>query len=513
MSTRQNKAPIAERPTGEEQYFLFSPLPILRFNHDCVMLQSNDAFEGLTGYSSGEMTKLNDKSLNKILPYDCERVKNAVREICSGAKTFSRNGEIKLLSKDETEKIVNITLYAASADGAGAAEMIIQDITELKQLKDRINAVNRIKLLQDITRGFLHSVSNTINSIMSKTQLALSQTTDETLKREISQIEECAISIGTQVRRIRNSIGHKGYFYEERTEQIHSIINDAIEFSKMQFKVELKEKRRKISVTAIDENGEPLGSRTSIRSKPAASEIKTDTGLFREILISLILKVSDCIEKKGTISVSVKETKDDDALISVSAEKDESDTQAQRLQQFVNVFSGLNIRQSAEKLGFKIFEEETNDTYCGKIIIPKRLILNKTEQKDSESFVKPSELNIIIVEPDNALRKILSDIFENLGNKTTVFTDGVEALEYFKENNSDILITDYDITGITGIELAARAKECRESSITVIMSGWASEDMWAYTNVVDLIMTKPFTLDKLLKKLSYVIEGKKAANR
>lgn len=482
-----SQSPLSVIPGGNE-YFQFAPFPILRFGKAGELLWCSQATEGVSGFSSEQLLEAGDSVLRLLFLYDFERIKNAVTEIFTGIRSFYRKGEVKFSVNGGETRTVNLTMYPLfSGKELCAAEMLIEDITELKQLRSKVNEINRDQLLQDITRGFLHSQSSSINAIMSRTQLLLQLTDDPEIRSGIDQIEKAALSMGTQVRRIRNSIGNKGYFYRERTESLSGIIEDSVEFSKMHFKVEAREKHRTISM----ENNCHM-----------TDEIRTDTGLLREIIVSVILRVSAFIEKKGIINLSAAGTPD--LIMTVSAAKDEDSTPV-RLSKLVNVFSGLDIRQSADSLGIKLYEEESPAIYAVRAVFPARLMIQPVPEQ-TEAVIKPENMNIMIVEPENALRSIISGTFETLGNRISIQPGGTEALASFRKEPADILIADYDITGLSGLELAARVKEIREDAITVILSGWAFEDMTAYKNVADLVMTKPFQLQTLLKKLSQILE-------
>jgi two-component SAPR family response regulator len=73
-----------------------------------------------------------------------------------------------------------------------------------------------------------------------------------------------------------------------------------------------------------------------------------------------------------------------------------------------------------------------------------------------------------------------------------------------------LLITDYDVAGITGIELSARVKEINEKVTTILLSGWMLNDIDAYQNVIDLFIPKPFRLDDMIKKVSQLLFTKKS---
>ena len=118
-------------------------------------------------------------------------------------------------------------------------------------------------------------------------------------------------------------------------------------------------------------------------------------------------------------------------------------------------------------------------------------------------------MDIIIVEDEEALQKILFELFDKMGNRVFICENGNEALKEFRSKHYDLVLTDYGIAGITGIELAARIKEINEDTITILLSGWMLENVNDYKNVIDLFIPKPFKLDDLLKNVSSVFKEKK----
>ncbi|MCL1911209.1 MAG: response regulator [Leptospirales bacterium] len=476
----------------ELQHFQFSPFPILRFNRNAELTKCSSAVDDFTGCSQDELISQGSAALKTIFIYDSERIKNAINEIFDG-RQFYRKDEIKIASK-YGEKLARITIYPVRRiPKTDSVEMIIEDITELRSLKEKINAVNRLHLLRDITMGFLHDLNSGINNIMDSAQLLRNNTNNESVINEVVRIEAEASNIAVQAKRIQNSIAQKGYFYEKRLESLITITDDAIEFSQMQFKVENEEKQRKISIE---------------KNYSADAGIMADNGLLREILISLILRLSASISQAGVIKIELLIASDVQLSLSVSKNDINQETiQMAQLSGMVNVFSGIDIYHSAEKIGLKLFVEESVEIYSIKIIFPQRLIDNKKNQHAVS--VNPRGLCIIIAEPDEALKKILSGLFLEMNN--TVFTcgDGNEAIAEFKKNQYDMVISDYDISGITGIELAARVKELNEETVTIVFSSWEFDDMSLYKNVADLIVPKPFALNSLIEDISQIL-GKKA---
>jgi len=476
----------------DDQHFEFSPIPSFRINEETEIIKCSQSFEGFMGFKIAEILEKKLLTFESIFLYDADRIKKTIADIFSGTLPFNRKGEIKIINRADDEKIVNLTMYPILENNKiSSIEIVMEDITEIKSLKESINSINRIKLLQDITKGFLHSLNNSINIIMSQTQMLLQITEKDSVMDGIRSVETAANDIVDNIRRVQNSIAEKSYRYGERTEPLVNVIEDAIEFSRMQFKVEDKEKRRNIVIE---------------KKYFTAAHIQIDTGLLREIIISIILKVSGYISKKGKIDVTLKENSDISLIVCAEKGKEISDTL--QFPKMINVFSGIDIRQAAEKINLKIFEEESANEYKIKAVFPQRAIIDKGQREQPDIEIKIRDLDIIIIEDEKALQKILFELFDRMGNRVFICENGTEALEEFKQNHYDLVITDYGILGITGIELAARIKELREDIPIVLLSGWTIDDIDAYKNIVDIFIPKPFKLDDLLKNVSHLLKEK-----
>jgi len=473
-------------------YFEFSPVPILRINASGEIIKCSHSLEGFIGYSSEEIIEKKTASCDTIFTYDSERIKRITSDIISGSIHFKRIGEIKISARDGMTKVVNLTLYPIIQEKTiSAIEIVMEDITQIKQLKEQINSMKRVKLLADITKGFLHTLNNTINVIMSKTQLLLPITEKETVRNGVKIIQESAHDIVDQIRRVQNFIGDKNELNDFRDEPFVDLIEDSIAFTKIQFKVEEKEKNRNISIEKKYFTG---------------VMINTDTRILREIIISMILKVAAFSPRKGTLQINLKENKD--LFFSVRTQKEKQENNAEPVSYTVNIFSGVDIRQVAEKLNIKIIEEESSEYYAMKAILPSKMIINNEVKHQEFLDYKLRDLDIIIAEDEPALKKILFELFDKMGNRVFICENGSEALEEYKKKHYDLVITDYDIGGITGIELSARIKEINEKTATILLSGWILNDLQAYKNVIDLFIPKPFKLDDLLKKISRIMKEK-----
>jgi CheY-like chemotaxis protein len=82
-------------------------------------------------------------------------------------------------------------------------------------------------------------------------------------------------------------------------------------------------------------------------------------------------------------------------------------------------------------------------------------------------------LSILFVDDEQLLVMVGADMLESNGHQVTAAGSGAEALELLRSNGRfDLLITDHAMPGMTGVELAAKAKEVVPEIRVVLASGF-----------------------------------------
>lgn len=469
----------------------FLPFPLFRFSPKGKLLYGNSAAENFFGWSIQEIKNNPQLLLKTLSEFDLQKIKKAFQEIVDGQANCKRISEMKVIVKGDTEKWLNAVMYPLILEhGLSAIEIVIEDVTKIKQLENKITMMSRIRVLGDLTKGLLHSFNNLINIVLSKTQLLLQITEKETVLEGLRIIERTAEEGVRQIKRITDFIGEGELLEESQESSLIDILEDAAEFVKLQQKVDEKENRRVVTMEKV---------------YFTKATVKTDIKLLRELVLSIIFKVSQFIKKQGKLSITLKNN--GSPVIYVKAETSNIDESFEMTER-VSLFQSTDVRLLAEKINVRIIEEESPNSYAIHAVIPSAMVVEK-KKETNDSFVKIRGLNVMIVEDQEELRDILEEMFSNMGNRVTVFESGNEALENFKANQYDLLISDYGLKGITGLELAAKIKEIDENVIVVLLSGWMIKELRTYRNVVDAFFEKPFKLDDLIKGISRILAAKR----
>ena len=121
--------------------------------------------------------------------------------------------------------------------------------------------------------------------------------------------------------------------------------------------------------------------------------------------------------------------------------------------------------------------------------------------------------DILIVEDDNVILRILELELKYEGYTFDVAQDGRKGLDLFEENNYSIIILDIMLPGINGLELCRKIR--KQSNVHIIMLT-AKRDLTdrviGLDNGADDYITKPFEIEELLARIRSVLRRIKMSN-
>ena len=125
-------------------------------------------------------------------------------------------------------------------------------------------------------------------------------------------------------------------------------------------------------------------------------------------------------------------------------------------------------------------------------------------------------MNILIVDDFSTMRRIVKNLLNDLGfTKTGEAEDGNSALTYLRANPCDFVVTDWNMPGMTGIELlkAIRADAALAKLPVLMVTAEAKREqiIEAAQAGVNGYIIKPFTAATLQEKLNKIFERLAAA--
>jgi CheY-like chemotaxis protein len=114
---------------------------------------------------------------------------------------------------------------------------------------------------------------------------------------------------------------------------------------------------------------------------------------------------------------------------------------------------------------------------------------------------------LLCVDDDSGTRKFYKDMFGSYGYDVTVASGGREALKLFLSRRIDGVVTDLEMPGMTGTELAKRLKKLRPELPVVLVSGAKTPDIPA--QVVDAAVAKGTPIAGLVDQMETLLTAKR----
>ncbi|MDO8630834.1 MAG: sigma-54 dependent transcriptional regulator, partial [Phycisphaerales bacterium] len=120
-------------------------------------------------------------------------------------------------------------------------------------------------------------------------------------------------------------------------------------------------------------------------------------------------------------------------------------------------------------------------------------------------------MRILIVEDERLIRWSLRQKFEGLGFHVTEVDDGASALRALDAGVYDLIMLDYRLPDMTGLEILTRIRENDRDVVVIMMTAFSTIE-----SAVDAMklgaydyITKPFDMDQLLRTVNKALETTK----
>ena len=118
-----------------------------------------------------------------------------------------------------------------------------------------------------------------------------------------------------------------------------------------------------------------------------------------------------------------------------------------------------------------------------------------------------NNVSVLVVEDDDYMRDILSDLLENAGAKVFRATNGKEAITYLEREKIDLVLSDVQMPMMGGVELLKLIREKnKEIPVVLLVSGHSdlSEESAIALGAIGLLH-KPYNVKTLFERLHSIL--------
>ena len=121
-----------------------------------------------------------------------------------------------------------------------------------------------------------------------------------------------------------------------------------------------------------------------------------------------------------------------------------------------------------------------------------------------------ANLKVLVVDDFATMRRIIKNVLKQIGfSKILEADDGTSALEVLKENQVDLIISDWNMPQMTGLDLlkAVRGEKSTKNIPFLMVTAEAQKDnvIQAVQAGVSNYLVKPFTADSIKTKLAQIL--------
>ena len=117
--------------------------------------------------------------------------------------------------------------------------------------------------------------------------------------------------------------------------------------------------------------------------------------------------------------------------------------------------------------------------------------------------------SILVVDDNEAIRSLVSVILEKLGLKVSSADNGKRGMDLFVNSKFDLVVTDFNMPGMNGIDLANKIKVKSPSTVIVLMTGEEKEFILSIIKDtgVDRAIFKPFSIREMAETVQGLLQA------
>jgi len=123
-------------------------------------------------------------------------------------------------------------------------------------------------------------------------------------------------------------------------------------------------------------------------------------------------------------------------------------------------------------------------------------------------FSKIREMKILLIDDDEWIRDSLRIFFEAEDCHVLALETAEEGIAAIKDQTFDLIIVDYKLPGLDGLEFLKRIHNTQPDAIKILITAYRNENVVSEAKKLKIqgFIEKPFTSDTIMASLAYTIK-------
>jgi len=452
-----------------------------------------DSLEALVEYEVGADVP-GAKTLSG--PKEFRKISDRIRRLIVSLEETVKERTAALAGQVAEHQKTQISLEAANTE-------LEKSVEELRKTQLALVQKERLTALGEMVGGISHDFNNVLVPITSYCSILLDQPEiDEVERQELLTIVKTAAEDAARIiERLQAFTRSTDASKNSELIDIDETIQDAMAMAEPRWKNRKEPGQRGIEVfTQLGSVGTTVGNPSEIR----------------QALINLIFNSVDALPNGGEIRISSR-VKDDQICIEIA--DNGTGMSEETLRNCQKPFYSTKAEKGTG-LGLAM-ANNTALSHSGRLEVESapetgtavRIFLGRQAQSDPlRSRVDPgrnlpSNLRILLVDDDEAVVKAHAAMLRHMGYTSKNCCSPIEAAELASSEVFDLLITDFKMPELSGVELAQRVRAASPQTRILLLTGFEG-GLAEYPDLsfIDQILRKPARKADLLKAVTELSE-------
>ena len=393
--------------------------------------------------------------------------------------------------------IVNSRLFTQVTKQKEELEKAYDD---LKTAQEHMMQSARLRALGEMASGVAHDFNNTLAIILGRVHLALMDVVSEKPERNLKIVERIVEDAAKTVRRLQDFARVRVDHVREAVD-VNELVTGALHMVESRL-LEIKELQGITIDIALDLNEAP--------------PVEGDASELREALVNIIFNAIDAMPQGGKITIQSKQ-EEDQILLSIgdTGVGISDDIKGRIFDPFFTTKgrkgSGLGlsvtygiITRHRGTIDFQSREGQGATFYIklpiGVGLVEKEIMTPKITAVRSAT--------ILVADDNTEVGDVLGLTLQNMGHRVKIVNSGSEAVDAFRNDGYDLVITDLGMPDMSGREVARAVKQAKPDTPVLLITGWGVQLDLNVIPEIDSIITKPFSEEALTLKIGELLDTK-----
>ena len=388
-------------------------------------------------------------------------------------------------------------------DLANANDRLMKEIAERERTEARLVQAQKMESSGQLTGGIAHDFNNLLTAVIGSIDLLLRRTEDEKLSRLA-----------------RNAL--------KAAERGAELTGQLLSFSRRQRLSPLPVQANEIISGMGDLVSRTIGShvRVETRLDPSLWHALADPTQLEVMILNLAINARDAMPSGGRLTIETRNVSavppalvqelDHREYIAISVADTgtgmPADVMARAFEPFFTTKdpgkgTGLGLAQlygfAHQSGGTARIESEEGKGTTVTIYLPRTEMKPIAKAGGAIETRATDRQHILVVDDDDDVRMIAAALVEELGYQVTEAANGPAALDAIRadreqdKNRIALIITDVVMPGMTGVELAAKAREIAPDLPIIFASGYADVQTFGKELATESILKKPYRIAEI----------------